>query len=139
MRHSFGWAALCAFALAACGSEPPPATQASPLLDKVVPSFESKTLGGSVFEPGTFYERPLVVSFASPDCAACDRSLRAAQAMYGDLHDVVVIGVIRDAEKEDALSLTSRNGLKFPIVVDADGSIARRFQVKHVPKTFVAD
>ncbi|HEY4157118.1 MAG TPA: TlpA disulfide reductase family protein [Polyangiaceae bacterium] len=126
-------------ALVACGSVPPPATQASPLLETVVPNFESKTLGGNSFDSGSFYERPLVMSFVSPDCAACDRTLRAAQAMYGDLHDVVVIGVFRDAEKEDALRMQARDGLRFPIIVDANGSLSRRFKVDAVPTTFVAD
>jgi peroxiredoxin len=130
---------LGTFALGACGSAPPPATQASPLLDTVVPNFDAKTLGGSAFDSSTFYERPLVVSFVSPDCTACDRTLLAAQSLYGDLHDVVVLGVFRDAEAEDALRMKSRDGLKFPIIVDSSGALARRFKVDRVPKTFVAD
>jgi peroxiredoxin len=109
------------------------------MLNVAVPNFESKTLGGTPFDSGRFYERPLVVSFASPECGACDRSLRAAQSLYGDVHDVVVLGVFRDAETDDALRMKSRDGIKFPIIVDTSGSLTRRFKVEDVPKTFVAD
>jgi peroxiredoxin len=104
-----------------------------------MPSFESKTLNGNQLFSGAFHGRRLVVSFVSSDCEACGTTLEAAEAMYSDLSDVVVVGVFAPDDPGEALGTVKRLELHFPVVVDEDGAIARRFQVDERPTTFVAD
>jgi peroxiredoxin len=124
--------------LCACTTHPPPPSAKSPLISGIVPGFASKTVSGREFETGEFHGRPFVVSIVSPSCAACETSLRATQAMYADNHDVAVVGVFR-GDLVGAARLASDLSLKFPIVADPDGRIARRFEIDEVPRTFVAD
>ncbi|HLV68268.1 MAG TPA: TlpA disulfide reductase family protein [Polyangiaceae bacterium] len=123
----------------ACASPPPPRSQASPLLGDVMPGFESHTLNGSPLYTGAYNGRTVVVSFLASDCGPCEDTLVAAQAMYEDRHDVVVVGVFGDPDDSGARSLTRKHEVRFPVVVDEDGSIARLFQIDTVPKTFVVD
>ncbi len=80
-----------------------------------------------------------MVSFVAGDCAACDKTLEAAQGMYADLSDVVVVGVFGPNETADANLMVQRNELRFPVVVDENGTIAELFRVAERPTTFVAD
>jgi peroxiredoxin len=130
--------ALVAF-VSSCAAQPPPRSLQSELLGDVMPSFESKTLNGNQLFSGAFHGRRLVVSFVSSDCEACGTTLEAAQAMYSDLSDVVVVGVFEPDDADDALSTVKRLELHFPVVVDEGGAIAKRFHVEKRPTTFVTD
>jgi peroxiredoxin len=129
---------LAATALAACASRPPPPSAESPLVNGIVPSFSAQTTSGRRFETGEFYGRPFVVSIVGSECRPCNQTLRAAQAAYADMHDVSMVAVFGGSPAE-ANGIANDLGLKFPIVADEDGGIARRFEVREVPRTFVAD
>jgi peroxiredoxin len=123
----------------ACASDPPPRSQPSRLLSNVLPAFESKTLNGLPLDTGTFYGHTLVVSFVSSRCAPCEKTLVADQALYSDFHDVVVVGVFNADDASSAAQLISKHELRFPVVLDRDGAIAKRYDIERVPVTFVAD
>lgn len=123
----------------ACSSSPPPRSQPSPLLGDVMPAFESKTLNGNDLYSAAFHGGPFVVTFVAPDCRACESTLAAAQEAYVDLRDVVVVGVFREGDAEVASSLVSKLELRFPVVLDTDEQISKKFKIQEVPKTFVID
>jgi peroxiredoxin len=130
--------ALCCL-LSACGQNPPPRSQPNELLGDVMPSFESKSLNGNPVFSGAFEGRRLVVSFVASGCEPCETTLAAAQGMYADSSDVVVVGVFGPDDADDANVVVRRHAIRFPVVVDRDGAIARRFHVGERPTTFVAD
>jgi cytochrome c biogenesis protein CcmG/thiol:disulfide interchange protein DsbE len=122
-----------------CAASPAPRSESSPLLGDVMPPFESKTLNGNPFYSTAFHGNAFVVIFVKSGCAACERTLSAAQATYVDLRDVVVVGVFGADDAEAAPGIASRLAVKFPVVVDENGSIARQFRISELPKTFVVD
>lgn len=121
-----------------CASSPPPESKPSPLLEKAMPGFELEPLNGSTRDSGSFYGRTLVLSFVNPDCAPCDRTLQAAQHVYADDHELVVVAVF-GSDRETAARLSSKHGVRFPVAVDGEGIVARRFEVDERPRTFVVD
>jgi peroxiredoxin len=125
--------------LAGCTSQPPPRSLENELLGDVMPSFESRTLNGNQLFSGAFQGRRMVVSFVGSDCDGCGDTLEAAQAMYSDLSDVVVVGVFPPDDSDTALTSVKRLEIRFPVVVDEDDVIAKRFHVDDRPTTFVAD
>jgi peroxiredoxin len=125
--------------LVGCASQPPPRSQPSALLGDVMPTFESRTLNGNPLFSGAYEGRRVVVSFVASDCDACDRTLQAAQAMYSNMSDVVVVGVFGPSETASASSVVRQHELRFPVVVDEGGAIAKLFHVDERPTTFVAD
>jgi peroxiredoxin len=131
--------ALAATVAAGCASAPPPRSQPSPLLGDIMPAWESKTLNGNAVSSTAFHGTPFVVTFVAVGCAPCERTLSAAQEAYVDLRDIVVVGVFRETDAETAPSVTSKLSVKFPVVIDQGGQIAKKFQSDDVPKTFVID
>lgn len=102
-----------------------------------MPPFEARTLSGNELYSGAYEGRNLVVSFVDAQCKPCDDSLIAAQRMYADNHEVVVVAVVGEEKAGGAANLSRSLGLKFPVIVDKHGSIAKRFEVRAVPRTFV--
>ena len=102
-----------------------------------MPAFEGRTLSGNELYSGAYEGRNVVVSFVDAPCKPCDDSLVEAQRMYADNHEVVVVAVVRDGKADGAANLSRSLGLKFPVIVDENGSIAKRFEVHAVPRTFV--
>ena len=100
--------------------------------------FSSTSLNGTAIDTGGI-ESPMVVKFFASDCAACSRTLPAAQGVYSKHPDVVVIGVSEDVGASEARRVVSKYGLRFPVIFDADNSIARSFDVEQPPMTFVVD
>lgn len=140
MRMRTCWAlGFCIAVLGGCSAVPLPRSQPSPFINGALPGFESTTLNGNALDTSAFYGKPLIVSFVSSECAACGQTLSAAQATYADLHDVVIVGVFSREDTDDAARLTSKYGVKFPVVADPDGAISKRYQIDELPRTFVAD
>lgn len=125
--------------LLGCASPPPPKSQPSPLLGDVMPSFESTTLNGNPVMSGAYEGHKLVLSFVGVKCEPCERVLSAAQAVYSSNREVVVVGVFQREGSEKALSTAARLELRFPVVVDRDGSLAKHFHIEQVPSTFVVN
>jgi peroxiredoxin len=131
--------AAAVIALTACASQPPPKSQPSPLLGDLMPPFQSTTLSGNPVISGAYQGHKVVVSFVGEKCARCEHVLTAAQAVYADNREVVVLGVFSRDDSLHARSIAARLALRFPVVVDRDGSLAKHFQIEKVPSTFVVD
>jgi peroxiredoxin len=123
--------------LASCASQPPPKSQPTPLLGDVMPAFQSTTISGNPVISGAYEGHKVVLSFVEAKCEKCERVLSAAQAVYSGDREVVVVGVFRREGSEKALSTAARLELRFPVVVDRDGSLAKTFKIQDVPSTFV--
>ena len=69
---------------------------------------------------------------ALPSMAALDRSMRG--------QGVAVVGVLTgDADLEQALRVADEAGVRYPVVVDPDGEVARRFAAEELPTVVVVD
>lgn len=97
-------------------------------------------MSGNPVISGSYQGHTVVVLFTGTRCDGCERALSAAQAVYADNRDLVVVGVFRPEDPEKAArSLAARLELRFPLLIDRQGVIARRFGATEVPSAFVAD
>lgn len=122
-----------------CASTPPPRSLPNPLVGDLMPPFQSTTLSGNPVISGGYQGHKVIISFVGVQCAPCTRVLNAAQSVYADDSKIVVVGVFRrDDPDASARSVAAGLELRFPIVVDRDGALARRFKTEDkVPSTFV--
>lgn len=125
------------FAIGACSSTPPPPSQPSPLLQRVTPSFDGKTLALTPIASAQGDGRPMVVKFFSSDCSRCKSTLPAMQRIYDDNKDILVVGVSEDESIEQARQLVNDLGVRFPVIYDGSGALARKYSVGEMPITFV--
>jgi peroxiredoxin len=133
-----GITSICALVfLAACAAGPPPPSHPSPLLSRVMPSFEGKTLNLTPFDSGQADGHPMVVKFFSAECARCKNTLPALQRIYEDNPDIVIVGVSEDKSASKARHLVEGLGVRFPVIHDESGRLARQYSVAQMPVTFV--
>ena len=82
---------------------------------------------------------PLLLDFWATWCRPCERSLPATQRLHERFRAqrLSVVGVSVDGPRNWARvrPFAGRLGLMFPVVIDEDGSLARRFRVGGVPTT----
>jgi len=99
-----------------------------------------RTLDGERFElAGALARGPVLLDFWATWCRPCERSLPGTQALHERFRErgLTVIGVSVDGPRNWARvrPFARRLGLTFPLVLDEDGSLSRRFRVVGIPTT----
>lgn len=126
--------------LAGCSSRPElPATAPSALLEKTVPQFQRKSIGGAKVGTVESKGKTTVIKFFAEYCEPCKRTLPATQRLHRKHPEVVFLGVSEDERVQTAAKIRREYGLTFPIVHDKDRVLSGRFRVKDMPITFVVD
>ncbi len=118
------------------------------------PAFALNTLGGQSQGQGTGQGRagaspaasaltqldhvPLVLNFWASTCAICVQempALQQVQSSYGT--KINVVGVDVADPRSAAASFARKVGARYPLLADADGTVAARYRVDALPVTFV--
>ena len=94
------------------------------------------TADDSLFDPGTLRGKPTLVLFASPTCGHCMVELpvaeKAAAAENANMVAVFVVG-----NKKHAAAVKKSKNLVSPVLVDEDGALRAKYNIKGVPYTIV--
>jgi len=122
--------------LSACSSTPPPSAP-SPLLSQIMPSFEGETLNLTPFDSGQADGHPMIVKFFSSSCTRCKNTLPAMQRIYEDNPSIIIVGVSEDESVTQTRRLVDGLGVRFPVIHDESGRLARQYSVARMPVTFV--
>jgi thiol-disulfide isomerase/thioredoxin len=110
--------------------EPWPSRRAAPALD-------AKDLAGRTWTLDSLRGRAVLLNFWASWCEPCRAEMPALQQLsdfYGD-DKLAVIALNFKETASVAARFASRTGLKVPVLLDPDGGIARRWEVKVFPTT----
>jgi len=104
------------------------------------PAFRVKSVTGESLVLESLLEKgPVLVDFWATWCKPCLASLPEMQSLHERFADegLTVIGVSIDGPRNFAKvrPFARRFGLGYPIVLDEDGTLQRRFQVQAIPLT----
>ena len=132
---SFALGAALAAALSA------PALAGAPAVGTTAPDFSLQTTGGSDLRLSSLRGHVVVVNFFAtwcPPCRAETPDLVAAAKKY-DRSGVIFLGV-DDREKTSLVDVWAKGkGVRYPIVMDRDGSVEEHYDVRAIPTTYVLD
>ena len=107
------------------------------LVSGASPVFSAVTMKGRAVDQNIWKDKPVLLHFWATWCPIC----KLEQGMINSLgKDYRVITVAMNSGGDDAIEqYLVENELDFPVIVDPDGDLAKRFGVTGVPTGFVID
>jgi len=85
--------------------------------------------------------RAVVLNFWATWCPPCKEELPALAEAWRKAQGTCVefVGVTEESSREEAAAEVARHALPYPILLDADGAVARAFGVTGLPRTYLID
>jgi len=107
------------------------------------PDFTLKTVDGQAIRLSAFRGQVVIVNQWASWCGPCRAEMPAIQQVYaahraGGLAVLAVNSTVQDTVP-DAQSFAQNLGLTFPILLDRDGAVGRRYLLRALPSTFFID
>ena len=128
----------CLVLLAACGGE-----QAAKLnLGDPAPAFRTERLdGGSVDFPAATAGKPLVIRFWADWCKYCEPEMKAIEVVYQRHKDkgLEVFAINAGQDKPAVAAFIKKLGITYPVLLDEQSAIAKRYGVVGLPTTYFVD
>lgn len=101
------------------------------------PELVGQLLSGRLVELKDYKGKPLLVHFWAIWCPVCTYENSSIDDLAKDYPVLTIATTSGDARKVGLF--LEREGLKFPVILDEQGEIARRWGVTGVPASFVLD
>jgi peroxiredoxin len=134
---SWLWAGRVPAAEPAAGANGlPPA----PAVGHPAPDINLTTVTGDTFALSSLRGKPVVLNFWATWCPPCREELPAFQAAsqrYAGQVDIIGVNQVEPAAGVAAFA--QRFGLTFPIPLDTNNDVSRRYAVRGLPTTFFID
>jgi peroxiredoxin len=118
-------------------TERPPAPKAG----FAAPDFTLQTRDGETIALADLRGPVVLLNFWATWCPPCRAEMPAIQDVYDGYQDQGFTVLAVDVGEGDAqvASFADERGLTFPILMDGDGTVSRRYQVRAMPSTFFID
>ncbi len=122
---------------------PAPNAGSDPLVGHPAPNFSLAKLSPDTRKPAlslsNFKGKPVVLNFWASWCAPCKEEVPLLESTWKQVQaqgkDVIFLGIDYQDSNNDAISFLQLYGITYPIVLDADGSVALKFSVISLPQT----
>lgn len=124
--------------LTACDGAP----TAMPRSGEAAPAFRAERLtGGTLSVPHDLQGRVLAIRFWADWCPYCKTEMQALEAIYRRLQPLgLEILAVNVAQDRDTVAAFLRSlDIGYPVLLDPDGAVARRYGVKALPMTWLVD
>jgi cytochrome c biogenesis protein CcmG/thiol:disulfide interchange protein DsbE len=108
-------------------------------IGKPAPAFTADRLeGGGALSLSEYAGKVVVLNFFASWCLPCTQENPALVRVYERYRgsDVVMLGVVYQESRENALAYVKRMGISWPALADDDGRVALSYGVFGPPETF---
>jgi len=107
------------------------------------PDFTLDTLGGESATLSAYRGKVVIVNLWASWCGPCRAEMPAIQKVYTanrerGLEVLAVNSTFQDSQA-DAQEFAQNSGLTFPILLDRDGAVSKRYLLRALPSTFFID
>lgn len=158
--------ALSGFLLAACGDATPTATgpsgQITPAITiapgsdstyepprpaseqirigSLAPDFTLNTPNNRTIKLSQFRGKPVLINFWATWCPPCEAELPLLEQTYqANQNKLVILGVNMREDADTVSARVEKAGLKYPVVLDSNGDVTNRYQVRVFPTSLFVD
>lgn len=107
----------------------------------MAPNFTLKSVTGENLRLGEHAGDVRAVIFTASWCGSCNDALRALQALHPTMekYGYRSWAIHLDQEPGKARDLSRQLGLTYPVLLDSDGQVARRYWIDDLPALFLID
>ena len=121
------------------GVESQPAAQAV----RPAPDFTLQTADGGQVRLAELRGQVVLLNFWATWCPPCKAEMPDLNALYqehGPARNFVVLGINDEEAQPEVEAFARRNGIRFPLALDLDGTVtARRYGVRGLPTSMIVD
>jgi thiol-disulfide isomerase/thioredoxin len=105
-----------------------------------VPDFVLSGVQSQKIRLEDFRGKAVILNFWATWCAPCKQEMPLLQKFADTFGtSVVVIGIDSQEQATDVATYLQENQIQFPVALDLDGEITRKYQVNGFPTTFFLD
>jgi peroxiredoxin len=105
------------------------------------PDFTLKTMDGPNLRLQEQRGRVVMVNFWATWCGPCRQEMPQLNKLYEKYRGsgFVLLGVNVDDDARNAASVASKIGVKFPVLLDTDKTVSKRYELATMPSTVIID
>jgi peroxiredoxin len=113
----------------------------APQVGFAAPDFTLETHAGDSVSLAELRGQVVLVNFWATWCPPCRAEMPAIQQVYQAYRDqgFTVLAVDVQENQAQVAAFVAERELSFPVLMDADGSVSARYQVRAMPSTFFVD
>lgn len=118
------------------------ATDVAPKKGYVAPSFKLDSLDDRSYQVGGARDKPLLLNYWASWCGPCSYEAPYIQALfekYKDQIDIYGVNTTKNDFLPDVKAMVSKFELKFPILLDKEGTVTNLYNVQVLPTSFFID
>ena len=132
---------LAIIALAVMITACQPDSSTPPRVGKPAPKFQLSDLKEQPVSLGDLQGRPVVVNFWATWCGPCVYEMPYIQEVYDERSGdgLVVLAVNIGESPSRAREFMESHQLSFPVLLDRDGKVAERYNIRAIPTTVFID
>ena len=118
-------------------------TGQSPSPGKQAPDFQLPDLEGQPVSLSSFRGQPVLLNFWASWCGPCRYEMPFLQEIHeewtGKSPSVVILAVNIGESPSEVNEFMNSYNLSFPVLLDTEGNVARMYNVRGIPTTFLID
>ncbi len=111
----------------------------TPIIGRPAPAVQLSSLDGSSNSLASYRGRPVIVNFWATWCEPCKEEMPLLQTSTSSHPDLVVLGIDNVEAPSKVRPFVDQLGVRFPILLDEDGSVLEHYQVLGLPTSFFVD
>jgi len=132
----------CLLTLAcSAGEDVPKGPPAKIAVDAPAPDFRLQDLEGREVTLGALRGRPVLLVFGTTWCPYCREEIPRIKEIYGKgaARNLEVLNIYINETEKKVGEFALRHAIPYPVLIDRDGRVAERYQVRGVPMIVLVD